>query len=169
MSFIILHSEFSICTFTHTFAIGFVRYCFTVYADQLLAKPVTELEKMVTFAGYKPNRDGLLHAVDTYLPTLRAEWNDVSFMQGLHESVRSKYTAAALDALIEKAIYEVHKEMAETQNLTKWPCRSFRDFKDKSMAERLPMPVKALAADCAAKHVKCSVRYDIEEHKRNVA
>lgn len=140
-----------------------------MYANQLLAKPVTELEKMVTFAGFKPNRDGLLNAVNTHLPTLQKEWNDVAFMQNIHTTLQAKFTAAALDAVIEKGIYEVHKEMVETQNLTKWPCRSFRDFKDKYVADRLPLPVKALAADCAAKHVKCSVRYDIEEHKRNEA
>lgn len=140
-----------------------------VYADQLVTKPVTELEKMLTFAGHKPNRDSLLNAVKTYLPTLTAEWDDLATIRDHFGNLtQTSGVAVDIDSIYKKAVAAVQKEMVESQNLTKWPCKSFRDFKDKQVVEQLPLPVKTLAADCAAQYVKCSVRYDQEEHKRNI-
>lgn len=141
-------------------------FLFAVYADQLIAKPVTELEKMLTFAGHKPDRDSLLGAIKEHMPVLAAEWDDLAIIRASFGNM-STVSPADLDALFSRAVAALQKEMVESQNLTKWPCKSFRDFKDKSVIEQLPLKVKSLAADCAAKHVKCSVRYDTEEHKRN--
>ncbi len=144
-----------------------------MYADQLTAKPVTEIEKMLTFAGHKPDRDSLLSAIKEHMPALAAEWDDLAVIRGLfvnktQHTTGSIITPADVDTLFSKAVAALQKEMVESQNLTKWPCKSFRDFKDKTGIEQLPLPVKSLAADCSAKHVKCSVRYDTEEHKRNI-
>lgn len=123
---------------------------------------------MLTFAGHKPNRDSLLGAIKTHLPTLTVEWDDLATIRNHFGNLTSSSGAAVdINAIFAKAVAAVQKEMVESQNLTKWPCKSFRDFKDKSVIEQLPLPVKSLAADCSAKHVKCSVRYDSEEHKRN--
>lgn len=142
-----------------------------VYTDQLIAKPVTELEKMLTFAGHKPDRESLLGAIKEHMPVLAAEWDDLAVIRAsfgnISHLVTGTITTADLDAIFSKAVAALQKEMVESQNLTKWPCKSFRDFKDKTVIEQLPLPVKSLAADCAAPHVKCSVRYDTEEHKRN--
>lgn len=135
-----------------------------MHTDQFLQRPVTELEKMLTFAGYKPNRENLLSALQTHLPTLKHAWDDSAVMQQFYGNCTARGIPAEL--FLEKAAAAVQKEMAETQNLTRWPCRSFRDFKDKSVVEQLPLQVRALAADCGAPHVKCSVRYDTEEFKR---
>jgi hypothetical protein len=135
-----------------------------VHTDQFLQRPVTELEKMLTFAGHKPNREGLLSALQIHLPALKRAWDDTAIMQQFHGNCSARGVSA--DSILEKAANAVQKEMAETQNLTRWPCRSFRDFKDKNVIEQLPLAVRALAADCGAPHVKCSVRYDTEEYKR---
>jgi len=152
----------------NTFPCAHLATLSTVYADQLIAKPVTELEKMLTFAGHKPNRDSLLGAIKAHMPTLAAEWDDLATIRSHFANLTSATGAVVdVDAIYKKAVAAVQKEMVESQNLTKWPCKSFRDFKDKSVVEQLPLPVKSLAADCSAKNVKCSVRYDSEEHKRN--
>lgn len=133
---------------------------------------MTELEKMLTFAGHKPDRDSLLNAIKQYMPVLATEWDDLAAIRvafgnmTLHNS-EQPVTTADIDRIFSKAVAALQKEMIESQNLTKWPCKSFRDFKDKTVIEQLPLSVKSLAADCGAKHVKCSVRYDSEEHKRN--
>lgn len=120
---------------------------------------------MLTFAGYKPNREGLLAALNIHLPTLQRAWDDSAVLSALASNLTSQRAQAVLD----KAATAVNKEMAETQNLTKWPCRNFRDFRDKGVVKQLPLPVKALAADCEAAYVKCSVRYDQDEYQRVMA
>jgi hypothetical protein len=124
---------------------------------------------MLTFAGHKPNRESLVGAIEQYMPVLAVEWDDLSIIRDRFGNMTRQSGGAAVDIemIYQRAVSAVQKEMAETQNLTKWPCKSFRDFKDKSVVELLPLSVKSLAADCAAKHVKCSVRFDTVEHKLN--
>ncbi len=142
----------------------------TVQTEEFLARPVTELEKMLTFAGYKPSRENLLTALDAHLPALKQTWDNSVVMREFYgnTTLQSRDLTSA-QAILDKAATAVSKEMAETQNLTKWPCRSFRDFKDKSVIKQLPLTVKALAADCGAPYVKCSIRYDQDEYKRVTA
>jgi hypothetical protein len=134
----------------------------TVHTDQFLARPVTELEKMLTFAGFKPSRENLLTALESHFPALKSAWDDSVVMIQFGRNVTQQRAQSVLD----KAASAVHKEMTETQNLTKWPCRNFRDYRDKSAVQKLPLNVKALAADCGAPYVKCSVRYDQDEYQR---
>jgi hypothetical protein len=139
-----------------------------VHTDQLLARPVTEIEKMLTFAGFKPNRENLLAALDTHLSALKTAWDDSAVMREFYHNatLQSGRNAHMAEAILERAVAAINKEMAETSNLTKWPCKSFRDYRDKGIVDALPLQVKALAADCGAKYVKCSVRYDQDEYKR---
>ena len=152
----------------------------TVYTDELLLHPVTELEKLLTFAGYKANREQLLSAVHTHLPALQQHWSDQYIIQSLYNnntisgsstsstsSINSVHTNT-INTILNKAIIAVQKEMKETLNLTKWPCRSFRDLYTEKPREplHLPLSIGNLIADCKGSYVKCSIRYDIEEYKR---
>lgn len=150
---------------------------YTVYTDELLLHPVTELEKLLTFAGYKANRVQLLSAVHTHLPALQQHWSDQYIIQSLYNnntisgsstsSINSVHTNT-INTILNKAIIAVQKEMKETSNLTKWPCRSFRDLYTEKPREplHLPLSIENLIADCKGSYVKCSIRYDIEEYKR---
>jgi hypothetical protein len=129
----------------------------TVWADDLLARPTAELGKIVTFAGGVVERAALQASVEVHLPALRRAWTEPSA------------GGSALSELYDKGLQAMRKEMASTKNMTRWPCRSFRDFPNKQDAARLPLPVPALAANCSAPHTKCSVRFDIDEFRRSGA
>jgi hypothetical protein len=152
------------CTFKNCLPHGL----YTVYADEFLHRPLSEFEKIVSFAGHKSNRESLLQAVELHLPALRKEWEyDIDLVfKSVADGTGSLFSTTPLPKILDLAINAVGKEMVLSQNMTKWPCKSFRDFPDKGVVKLLPLTVGSLAADCEAPHVKCSVRYDTEEHKK---
>jgi hypothetical protein len=127
----------------------------TVFSDDLLTRPAAELGKIVTFAGGKVDHAGLLASL-VHLPALRREWAEPSISLG----------AERLSELYQTGLTALRKEMVSSKNMTRWPCKSFYDVPRKDAA-RLPLPASTLTANCSAVHTKCSVRFEIEEFRRN--
>lgn len=130
-----------------------------VFVDDFLRRPVVELERMLTFSGFKAARQDLLAAVAEH-------------QQALMDSLQLSATASSGDTRFPARLYSaltaaMQDEMRASKELTKWPCRSFREL-DAALDQqqlRLPMPFHHLSADCSAPHVKCSVRFDTAEQK----
>ena len=110
-----------------------------VHSEDFLTHPTTELEKMLTFIGYKASRENLLSAVQAHLPDLAGQWDDAAAVREFQRILAEK--GGSLEGILEKAANAVGKEMAETKSLTQWPCRSFRDYRDKTVPEQLPLKV----------------------------
>ena len=53
----------------------------------------------------------------------------------------------------------IASEMRASKDLTRWPCKSFRELEKKLS---LPIPSGCLAANCTGDYVTCSVQYDFQ-------
>ncbi|KAJ1433810.1 hypothetical protein B484DRAFT_447044 [Ochromonadaceae sp. CCMP2298] len=150
----------------------------TVFADDLLARPTAELEKMASFVGVRVDRRTLKGAVQQQMPALRRAWGGLSELSGAQSQGTQGTAAGAVqgpraqeenESLLgqyQRGLKAMQLEMQSTADLSEWPCRSFHDF-DPATTAALPIPPKALAADCDAPHVTCSVQFDRTEHERS--
>ena len=131
-----------------------------VFADDFIQRPVATLDSMLSFIGYKASRENLLAAVASpAFNTLDHAWAD----EPLSPNGTMFLDEKAMKSLLSVGVRTIEHEMAGTNQLTKWPCKSFREFKNKELLRSMPLPVSSLVADCAAPHVKCSVSYDMKE------
>ncbi len=107
---------------------------------------------MLTFSGFKAARADLLRAVEEFLPALLGELG----AQGDADC------GAKIPATLQQTcLSALANEMKISKELTKWPCRSFKELE----SARLPLRFHALSANCSAPHVKCSVQFDMKEQK----
>jgi hypothetical protein len=151
---------------------------FSVFVDDLLAQPIVELEKIVSFIGYPVDRPAIVSNILEFLQQLQTEL-------GLPNHVLSTVTAISAasgsgklstadeqllttvdSALVASALNALEDELTNSNTLADWPCKTFRDL-DKLATNKngkllaLPMTTKDVAADCSAPHVKCTIRYDL--------
>lgn len=132
----------------------------TVHIEDVLRRPVEELDRMLTFSGKKTARGELLNAVQAFHPPLAKAW---AKLVGVTSAQNAGPSSNAPEA---KAEASIRAEMIKSKDLTKWPCASFRDYAHPDIASALPIPPIELAANCSERYTKCTIRYDIEEHKR---
>jgi hypothetical protein len=123
-----------------------------VFTDDFTKRPIASLDSMLSFVGYKASRENLL-----------AAFNSPSFNKLNKAWDASLSTNGTTKSLFNIGARTIEHEMAITNQLTRWPCKSFRDYKYKDHLRLLPIPLNRLVADCDAPHVKCSVAYDIKE------
>lgn len=125
----------------------------TVYMDDLLRRPAVEFHNIMTFIDAKFSRDEMLAAIQKWRPKLEEDL-------GITQLQQLSVAGLQLDsAFISRAANAMQSEFDKTQNLSKWPCPSFRDFdknKELSLLHKAPM----LAANCSDPFVTCSVKYD---------
>jgi|MDTE01.1.fsa_nt_gb hypothetical protein len=113
----------------------------SVFIEDLTARPVVELYKILSFMGIRPSQQDIEAAVEQLGASTMARLaeNEVAVPQDL--------VSAAADALRET-----------TARLSKWPCDSFKDLEVEG--DKLPIHYTQLAADCNSEHVTCSVGVD---------
>ncbi len=78
---------------------------------------------------------------------------------------RAEALSSVPAALHRVAAESIRLEMASSKELTKWPCGMFRALHDGEEQQghnkmRLPVDRSVLAANCTARYVTCSVRFD---------
>ena len=77
---------------------------------------------------------------------------------------RAEALSAIPAELYRVATEAIRHEMSTSKELTKWPCGMFRPLHDGEEQGhnklRLPVDHSVLAANCTARHVICSVRFD---------
>ena len=120
----------------------------TVMTEDLLNRPMIEIDKILTFIGYKVGRRELLDAFAEYKLELQKE-------------ITSPTRDDILPSFIESGINALKNELESTDELQKWPCKSFREL-DKMIKRGEPLPIKSdrLAANCTSSYVTCSVPMD---------
>jgi hypothetical protein len=153
----------------------------TIFVEDLLARPVVELEKILTFVGVKYSRptlsaaslgfsERLQQVLSGGIPKYSAQQSfpGTSFVQisdgtstetAKNYNIPVEYISPMLDAL--------ENELEHSNGLTKWPCASFRDL-DGPRQQRfvspstlaLFLPSDMLAANCSDPFVRCSVPFD---------
>lgn len=105
--------------------------------------------------GLYASKDDLSVVVDEFIAILK---NDLDIPpQGpgaIHQLIPVHLMKAGTSA--------VDSEMKSSNGLSKWPCESFRKLTDRPGAETLPIPAVALAANCSAPYVLCTVGFDLK-------
>jgi len=125
----------------------------TVFIDQLYARPLAELEKLLTYIGLEFDRQQLVTASQRFKEQLGIF---------LHRpDIDKTQTTTATTSILSPTMYQVglkavREELESTHSLTDWPCKSFKHFEDPT----IPMHTADLAANCSAPYVTCSVRFD---------
>lgn len=143
-------------------------YICPVFIDDFVERPVVELEKIMTFSGFKAQRQDLLDAVSALQSQLLKDLHITTSSTGQVGSdgavIGSVIVPQRLDSVYTTTI---DNEMKISKELTKWPCKSFKELEGKDLAgvSLLPIRYYELSADCSDKNVKCSVQYDINEQK----
>jgi len=134
----------------------------TVFMDDVILRPVIELDKILSFVGIRAARSDLVEASNAFGRQLQADLD----MHGVDYNPTSHAVIEHLDVLpqhlVETALASLESEMTTTDTLAKWPCKSFRELEKKlpNSPLSLPIPAKELAADCGSPKVVCSVPYD---------
>ena len=130
---------------------------------------MVELEKIMTFSGFKAQRQDLLAAVSELLPQLLKELHISTSSTG---QVGSDGEVISSD-IVPQNLHDIYtttidNEMKISKELTKWPCKSFKELEGKDLAgvSLLPIRYYELSADCSDKNVKCSVQYDLNEQRQ---
>lgn len=126
----------------------------TIFLEDLVERPTVELEKILTYLGYKVGRQELLDAGSaTFIGRLKSELGPSFLAKSIPEPLHST------------AVTAIDTEMRTSKDMTKWPCANFREINTNSKdpaSVPLPTPASALAANCTGAHVKCSVRFDVQ-------
>lgn len=129
---------------------------------------MVELEKIMTFSGFKAQRADLLAAITELQPQLLKELHIVTSSDGRVGSDGAVIGSVIVPQnLVDVYTATIDNEMKISKELTKWPCKSFKELEGKDLAgvSLLPIRYYDLSADCSDKNVKCSVQYDVNEQK----
>ncbi len=146
----------------------------SVFVDDLLSRPVVELERIISFMGYKVDRPAIVAIVPSFLVSLKVELGD-SFqpMKDISEldnyeplgSFDDSVLSVMPPLFVEAGMRSLKDELVSTKQLTVWPCRNFRELDGIAIKQGIDhlMVMKSadVAANCSAPFVKCSVRFDL--------
>ena len=122
----------------------------TIFSDDLVNKPMIELEKILSFSGVKFSRDDLRKAINSHLNELIDEIDYIPNSRSSYQLIPHELISIGLDTL--------QNELDTTKLLTKWPCHSFNSISNK---DKLLFAPSVLAPNCSGLHVVCSVPVDI--------
>ena len=120
---------------------------------------------MLSFAGFKASREQLIDAIEVHFDAFSESMKTFSTRSLTHNNGN---LAIEKDSYLSMTDIVIENEMADTKDMTRWPCKSFRDFSSdaEAVVSQLPIPISALVANCSEPLVKCSVRYDINEFNK---
>eukprot|EP01039_Chlorochromonas_danica_P000576 gene576-620_t len=123
----------------------------TIYVEDLIARPITEIQRLASFAGIRASDADIRNLLESKFP---------SFLEFLTSSShRSSPSLKHLQTVSEETIKD---ELLLSKNLTEWPCRSFKELEDAGIVLQKSRYFK-LAANCSLPYVKCTIRFDLRE------
>ena len=148
----------------------------TIFIDDIILKPHIEIFKILSFIGHRPSRYDILNSISSHYNDLINEYGHKKYFDISNDKTHVIYHMIN-ENLIKYAINSIVDEMATTQDLQKWPCKTFNSLKDLPTdtdnysdtnkkinsevdADKLPISNSMLVADCSGKYVKCSVPVD---------
>lgn len=146
----------------------------TVFIEDLIERPVTEFHNILTFIDAKFSREDMIKAIDDYKVALEKDiglkffshtsLTDEVFGDTSHSPDSSYSTHPLSETAITAAITALQTEFKKSENLSKWPCESFKDLEKEKNGQApglLPMHSSMLSANCSDSFVTCSVRFDV--------
>lgn len=120
---------------------------FSVFVEDILSRPIVEMEKIITYIGIKLDRPKMVAAID-------------EFRAHVTRDLGARAPNDLPGTLLEGAVAALEDELTSTKGLTQWPCKMFRDLEPEKSGVRLLMPASQVAANCTGLYVTCSVPYD---------
>ena len=123
----------------------------TIFVEDLVVRPAVELEKVLTFIGFKAYRPDVFATVKDLTAELTQELH-------LPPTGVSSVPFLMSPDLVDAATVALEDELTSTEMLTKWPCRSFREVD--RLKQKLLLSAPFLAPNCSAMYVTCSVPMD---------
>ncbi len=118
-----------------------------VHVEDLLRRPVFEVQRIASFIGIKVREEDILPLLQKYSLGLTSHPNDIPL---------SNWQQLAVDT--------IKNELDTSKNLSRWPCRSFKELESKEVL--LPhRRYYMLAVNCSRSFTKCSVQYDLREQR----
>jgi len=126
----------------------------TIFIDDIALRPEVELQKALTFIGYTPTRQEVLESVQHFQEDFS---KDLAFPNSI-DFEKTLDIPASIEAFASRAI---SREMKNTEDLSIWPCKTFKEL-DWESEGKLPIKAQELAADCTSKFVQCTVIHDLE-------
>ena len=150
---------------------------YVVFTDDLFLRPVVEVEKILSFIGYKPDRPAIVQSVGEFITNLKKELYPTSSLSPFSPTSPSHlkpskgigfaraspddiFMESIPDSIVLRSVSALKDELVISKSLTQWPCKSFRELDTTSVTTRLPLHSSQLAANCSAPYVVCSVRFD---------
>lgn len=166
----------------------FSYYTFIVFVEDLLDRPVVELEKMLTFIGFNFARRTLLESIPDFIEEIKKSLFVGSVLPSVDNgdlrvnlSGNGKMFSTLVDSesysdplrisakIIQTGVSAMNSELKQTNGLTKWPCESFRNLQSVSNSKKDPkldillstlFPSAMVAANCSSAFVTCLVPFD---------
>lgn len=126
----------------------------TIFLDDLISRPIVEIEKMLSFIGNKISRPDIIGDIPLLLSEMSKEFNS-NFNQE-SDGTYSMLTSVEIRMIADT----IELELNNTLGLSKWPCPSFRSLEKELINEKLIMSPSDLSANCSDPFVTCSVQYD---------
>ena len=116
-----------------------------MFVEDIVQRPVFEVERIISFMGLKFDRPKLYGMANAFRAT---------FVQSI-----GNVTAEGIPVdLLRVGVDTIDNEYKISQGLTRWPCKMFRDLNSPGLI--LPMSSADVAANCSGRYVTCSVQYD---------
>lgn len=133
----------------------------TIFTEDLVSRPSFELEKILSFIGFKLSRAEVA-AIAESASQRAALLNVLTQTASADAGLSDPQSLLRIPAdLYDTATSSIQTEMQASKELTKWPCQMFRPLhKGESAPWKLPLSSPNLAANCTGKFVKCSVKFD---------
>lgn len=130
----------------------------SVFVDDLVRRPVTQIYNILSFIGFRANRADILEAIATSHETA---------LRGLGAGRLAVDTDAVEypfdNNLVNTAVDAFIDELQTTDGLQKWPCQPLQRLDEQAgdtESRGLPLKASSLAANCSGQYVVCTVPID---------
>lgn len=123
----------------------------TIFLDDLRHRPIFEIQRIASFAGFKASPEDIISMLGKY-----------PAVQSVVQTRGSPTVAIANWATI--AANTLQTEMDWSKNLSRWPCKNFKELEMKKVV----LPHRRffmVSANCSVPYVRCTVNYDLREQK----
>lgn len=120
---------------------------FAVFVEDLVSRPIFEIQRMASFVGFKIREEDILPLLDKL-------------------SLPASPSAILVPNWQQIAAETLREEMRSSKNLSRWPCHNFKELES-----RVVLPHRRFymfSPNCSTPFVKCSVQYDFREQRDTV-
>lgn len=161
-----------------------------MFVDDLLAQPIVEIEKILSFMSLPVDRPAIVNSALVFLQELYTELgfthtaripqlvNSPQLLQltspdavsahahdGKLSVLDEVYLNGIDSSLVTSSLRALENELLISDTLTNWPCKTFRELETRKLSPekqgQMKMKTADVAPDCSAPYVKCTIKYDL--------